>query len=194
MTKEMNMIERIKHLQEQECIADILVKEVSAHECNGCGKCLFGYEGITQLGMILHDITEKKGNGNDIGLIREAAGLMQTQSICEAGRDIAATVLAALELHGEALEEHITKRVCRAGVCRKYMTFHILPDQCTGCNECVDVCDEDAILGKRRFIHVIEQDECIQCGACLDACEEGAIVRAGAVKPRCPKKPIPCKR
>lgn len=193
MTSNMTAIEKINHLREEECIADVLLKEVSVHECIACGKCLFGYEGITQLGMILHDITEKKGTGSDIGLIREVAGLMQTESICEAGRDIAGAVLLALELHGEALSEHITRRVCRAGVCRGYMTFHILPDQCTGCNECVDACDEDAILGKRRFIHVIEQDECIRCGACVDACDEGAIIRAGAVKPRCPKKPVPCR-
>lgn len=44
------------------------------------------------------------------------------------------------------------------------MTYHILADQCTG------------------------------CGDCMDACEDDAIVRAGAEKPRCLKKPIPCKK
>ena len=73
------------------------------------------------------------------------------------------------------------------------MTYHVLAAKCTGCGDCLDACDEDAILGKKRFVHVIQQDECTQCGACMDACDEDAIVRAGAVKPRCPAKPIPCK-
>jgi NADH-quinone oxidoreductase subunit F len=58
----------------------------------------------------------------------------------------------------------------------------------------VDECDDDAILGKKKFIHVIDQDECTQCGKCVEACDEEAIVKAGAIKPRCPQKPIPCKR
>lgn len=190
----MTTMERIQKLPEHECIADVLLKEVTENECNNCGKCVFGYEGITQLRLILSDITEKKGKSSDLELMQEICQLMKSQSLCETGTEIAAAVLAAMEQHGEDLSGHITKRLCRAGVCRKFMTFHILPDQCTGCGDCVDECDEEAIIGKRRFIHVILQDECIQCGACLEACEEGAIVRAGAIKPRCPKKPIPCKR
>jgi NADH-quinone oxidoreductase subunit F len=72
------------------------------------------------------------------------------------------------------------------------VTYHIIADLCTGCTDCVDACEDDAILGKKKFVHVIDQDECIQCGACMAACEEGAIVKAGAVKPKTPKKPVPC--
>lgn len=28
------------------------------------------------------------------------------------------------------------------------MTYHILADQCTGCGDCMDECEEDAIQGK----------------------------------------------
>ncbi|MGL5435298.1 MAG: NADH-ubiquinone oxidoreductase-F iron-sulfur binding region domain-containing protein [Lachnospiraceae bacterium] len=190
----MDTMEKIRNLKETECIADILLKEVAANGCNDCGKCVFGYEGITQLRLILHDIIEKKAKSSDIALLEELCSMMKTQSLCETGIEIAAAILYAIDYHNEELVSHITKRICKAGVCRKFMTFHILPDKCTGCNDCVDECEEEAILGKSRFIHVIDQDECIQCGACLEICEEEAIVRAGAVKPRCPKKPILCKR
>jgi len=113
---------------------------------------------------------------------------MKAQSLCETGSDIAVGVLAAMEQYGEDLGGHITKRICRAGVCRKFMTFHILPDQCTGCGDCVDECGEEAILGKRRFIHVIQQDECIQCGACLEICDEGAIVPRRSRQAAMPEK------
>lgn len=190
----MSTLEKINNLKETECIADTLLKEVRVNECQTCGKCVFGYEGITQLEMTLSDITEKKGRSNDIELMKELCEMMKTQSLCEVGEEIAEAVLTALADYRQDFEEHIGKKGCRAGVCKKFMTYHILADKCTGCGDCMDECDEDAILGKNRFVHVIEQDECIQCGACLDACEEDAIIRAGTVKPRCPKKPIPCRR
>ena len=74
------------------------------------------------------------------------------------------------------------------------MTYHILPTKCVGCGECVDACEDEAILGKARFIHVIDQKACTQCGRCVSACEEGAIIMAGADKPRTPPRPIPIRK
>lgn len=190
----MNMLEKIKNLKDTECIIDVLLKEVKENECQTCGKCVFGYEGVTQLEMILSDITEKKGRSEDLGLMKDLCEMMKTQSLCETGEEIADAVLAAIKTYQTDFEEHIGKKGCKAGVCKKFMTYHILADKCTGCGDCMDECDEDAILGKIRFVHVIEQDECTQCNGCLEVCDEDAIVRAGTVKPRCPKRPIPCRR
>jgi len=190
----MNSIEKIRALKEDQCVVDVLLKEVMTHPCKDCGKCVFGYEGITQLEMILKDITEKKGNASDKVLLEELCGMMKTQSLCEEAVEIADTVAEALHTYGEIFEEHIAKKMCRAGVCKKFMTYHILANQCIGCGECMDACEDDAIIGKSKFVHIIDQDECTLCGSCLDSCEEGAIIMAGAVKPRCPKKPIPCKK
>lgn len=190
----MSSIEKIMNLKEDQCIVDVLLKEVSSHPCKDCGKCVFGYEGITQLEMILKDITEKKARGNDKALIEDLCGFMKTQSMCEDGAEIAAAALEALAKYGDVFDEHISKKTCRAGVCKKFMTYHVLANKCNGCGECIDACEDDAILGKKRFVHVIDQKECTLCGACLEACEEGAIIMAGLEKPRCPKKPIPCKK
>lgn len=190
----MSTLEKIKHLDDTECIVDILLKEVRANECQACGKCVFGYEGITQLEMILSDITEKKGRGGDLNLMKDLCEMMKSQSLCETGEEIAEALLTAMETYRTDFEDHIGKKGCRAGICKKFMTYHILADKCTGCGDCMDECDEDAILGKSRFVHVIEQEECTQCGACMKVCDEDAIVRAGTVKPRCPKRPVPCKR
>ena len=57
----MSSTEKIKGLKEDQCVVDVLLKEVQSHPCKDCGKCVFGYEGITQLEMILKDITEKMG-------------------------------------------------------------------------------------------------------------------------------------
>lgn len=190
----MSVLDRVKNLKENECIIDVLHKEACGHKCMECGKCVFGYEGITQLEMILKDITEKKGRSSDLELLSDLCGMMKQQSLCEDGEEIAAAVLTALDTYRGDFEQHIAKKACRAGNCRKFMTYHILAEQCTGCGDCMEACEDDAILGKKRFVHVIDQKECIQCGDCVEACGEDAIVRAGAEKPRCPKKPIPCKR
>lgn len=190
----MSMLDKIKNLKSTECVVDTLYQAVSQNECTECGKCVFGYEGVTQLQLILGDITEKKGKSTDLAQMQELCEMMKSQSLCETGEEIGTAVLTAIDTCREDFEDHIGKKGCRACVCRKFMTYHILADRCTGCGDCVDVCEDEAILGKAKFVHVIEQKECIQCGACMDACEEDAIVRAGAEKPKCPKRPIPCKR
>jgi ferredoxin len=85
------------------------------------------------------------------------------------------------------------RRLCQALVCESYVTFHILPDLCDGCGECVSVCPEDAIEGGKRKVHVIDQDACERCGKCYEVCNglRQAVVKAGAIKPRTPKRPIP---
>ncbi len=190
----MNTIDIVNNLKENECIVDVLFKAVSSHKCKDCGKCVFGYEGITQLEMILKDITEKRGRSTDVELLQDLCGMMKTQSLCEDGVEVAEGVLAALDTYKKDFEDHASRRGCRAGVCERFLTYHILADKCGGCGECIDACEDGAILGKKRFIHVIDQNECMQCGACVAACDCGAIIRAGAVKPKGPKRPIPCKR
>ncbi len=189
----MTTLEHVKALKDTECSVDVLLNEVRKNECKTCGKCTFGYEGINQLEMILSDITEKKGRPGDLDLMTDLCQVMREQSLCEIGEEIAAAVLEAISMYRKDFEDHIGKKGCKAGVCKKYMTYHVLAAKCIGCGDCMDVCEDDAILGKKKFVHVIVQDECTQCGKCLEACEEEAIVTAGAIKPRCPAKPIPCK-
>ncbi len=190
----MTMLERVKNLTEKECIVDVLRKELADNKCKNCGKCTFGYEGATQIEMILNDIGEKKGRPGDLELLADLCSVMKDQSMCEDGDDIALAILEALEKYRKDLEDHVSRKSCRAGVCKRFMTYHIIAGDCTGCGDCLDACPEDAILGRKKFVHVINQAECTQCGACKDACDEDAIVLAGAVKPRCPLKPIPCRR
>lgn len=188
------LTDKIYLYYEDDCILSELLGIVKEYEEQSCGRCVFGFEGITQIQMILTDITLKKGNPGDIDLLLSLYGEMKRNSLCEVGICAADTVISTITKFRGELEEHITKKTCKAAVCSRFVTFHILADQCIGCGDCMDECEEDAISGKKKFIHVIDNDECIGCGACIEACEEEAIVKAGPVKPRCPKKPIPCKK
>jgi NADH-quinone oxidoreductase subunit F len=119
---------------------------------------------------------------------------MTSQAICGEGRAIGRAVSQALDAFGPEIEGHITKKVCVAGACKAFQTYHILVSKCTGCGKCLKACDDDAILGKPKFVHVIVQKNCVQCNKCLEACPEGAVVTAGATKPKTPPKPIPVRR
>lgn len=176
------------------CMAGALSDICQLYRRETCGRCVFGHEGSHQIATIVADICRKKGKPSDLALLRDLCPVMETESLCEMGRVMAHTVLAFLDLFEAEISQHIGKKTCPAGECKAFLTVHILASKCQACNACVDACEEDAILGRPRFIHVIDQKACIQCGACLEACEHGAIVTAGAVKPKCPPKPIPFKR
>lgn len=190
----MDIRQVVNEVSEDACIVSTLHRAVCDHKCLACGNCVFGYEGATQIQLILKDMTEKKSHNDDIERITLLCEQMKKQSLCDDGIILADTVLLAFSEYQSDFLSHLNKKECRAGVCSKFVTYHIIAANCTGCGDCLDECEEDAILGKKRFVHVIEQDECTQCGDCLEACDEDAIVKAGAQKPRCPKKPIPCKR
>jgi NADH-quinone oxidoreductase subunit F len=103
-------------------------------------------------------------------------------------------VLQALDLFGPEIEAHITKKSCPSGGCPAFQTYHILVSKCTGCGKCLKACDDKAIMGKAKFVHVIDQRKCSGCDRCRSICPTHAIVRAGAKKPKCPPRPIPVKR
>lgn len=179
---------------ESDCMLQSILSVAERYLKESCGRCVFGYEGTTQNTMILKDISQKRGKSSDIGLLYDLGDQMKNHSLCEVGKILASTVISALDNFKEEIESHITRKVCKAVVCDKFVTYHILPDMCTGCTDCQDVCLDDAILGKKKYIHIIDQDECTQCGECMKVCKYEAIVKAGAIKPKGIKKPVPVKR
>lgn len=106
----MSMLDQVNNLKDTQCIVDILCKMVSENECVRCGKCVFGYEGVTQLQMILGDITEKKGKSTDMAQLQELCQMMKSQSLCETGEELGAAVLAAIDAYRSDFEDHIGKK------------------------------------------------------------------------------------
>ena len=72
-------------------------------------------------------------------------------------------------------EAHILEGRCPAKVCKGLITFTIDGPTCTGCMLCAKKCPVDAISGKKKKPHVIDQDLCIQCGVCQDVCPVDAV-------------------
>ncbi len=78
--------------------------------------------------------------------------------------------------------EHITAKRCRAVVCRDLVVYRIIPDLCTGCQRCVQVCPTGAITGPRAEVHNLDPDKCIKCRSCYEACHFGAIAGDAAAR------------
>ncbi|MBM4032583.1 MAG: 4Fe-4S dicluster domain-containing protein [Planctomycetes bacterium] len=54
----------------------------------------------------------------------------------------------------------------------------VVPEACTGCRECLDVCRAGAIMMKGK-VAWIDPARCDSDGICIPACPEGAIILAG---------------
>ncbi len=175
------------------CVVDYVKDVQRTMNQASCGKCVMGREGTWQMQEFTHDMTTGKSKIDDPNMLKELAEGIRAGAMCSVCKSAGIPVKSAMECFPEEFELHMRRKKCPTMVCKKYVTFHILPDKCTGCTDCLTKCPVDAIAGGEGLIHVIDQDLCNNCGICEEICQPGAdaIVRAGAVKPKTPEKPVP---
>ena len=172
-----------------DCIVDVTARLMNQAWESSCGKCVLCREGTLQFKTITAEMTQGKAKATDPDLLKEVGELIKVGAYCPFGRRMPQPLISALTLFADEFEEHIRKKSCAAGVCYKAEAVYvILPDRCVGCGDCINECEEDAIEGKKGFIHMIDQDMCENCGKCVNACEEEAIVKVSGKMPKLPKK------
>jgi NAD-dependent dihydropyrimidine dehydrogenase PreA subunit len=54
-------------------------------------------------------------------------------------------------------------------------TLELLPEQCTGCGRCLEVCPHQVFAVKDRKAVILDRDRCMECGACTNNCAFGAL-------------------
>jgi len=163
-------------MDQDTCMVDVaryfmdFLKEESCGQCNPCR------EGIKQVLNILTDICQGNGREGDIELLEELGSMIQKFSLCGLGTSAPNPVLTTILYFRDEYEAHIRDKKCAAGVCKNLFHYEIDLETCTGCQLCAKKCPHEAIIGKKKEPHLLEQEKCIKCGICYESCKFGAVV------------------
>ena len=161
-------------LDEDTCMVDVARYFINFLMDESCGKCTPCREGLFAMNNILTRITEGEGKEGDIELLEEICFTVKEASLCQLGQSAPNPVLSTIRYFRDEYEEHIKDKKCRAGVCKKLVTYSI-NDNCTGCHVCAVNCPVNAISGNVKEMHSIDPDVCIKCGICYEVCKFNAV-------------------
>ena len=106
-------------IDESACIIDIACMLMSFAQNECCGKCVIGRLGTTQILNILQDITNGRGQTEDIDLLIELSESMSLGSLCPLGGGAPGPIMSILKYFRDELEAHIEQHRCPAGVCQE---------------------------------------------------------------------------
>lgn len=149
---------------------------LSGPMCGKCFPCALGtYEARVRLG----NIVSGRGTEADLSAIRRISDEMLLTSRCKKGKDTAEFILEWMAT--DAFREHIGGR-CPERDCGAYIEYRIIPEACTLCGLCKDVCKDNAIIGEKKVPYrsgylpfEIRQKRCTKCGECIKVCPSDAI-------------------
>ncbi len=173
---------------ETDCMVQKTMDQLTQYRKASCGKCVFCREGLIQLEYMQRETSAARGKMDYLSLTKEIGEAMAANSLCTVGQESPAAALDACEKFGEEYEAHIKKNKCPAGVCSSFVRIYIDPQACQGCGDCMDVCPQDCIEGKPRYIHMIDEFDCTKCGKCIEACENNAILQTAGKLPKLPDR------
>jgi NADH-quinone oxidoreductase subunit F len=164
-------------IDDDNCIVDIAKFYLQFTVEESCGKCTPCRVGNKRLYEMLTAITEGKSTVEDLETMRKLAETIKLTALCGLGQTAPNPVLSTLNYFYDEYLAHVEQKICPAGVCQALLRYFITPEKCIGCTRCSKACPVNAISGKVKEAHVIDQDVCIKCGACFEVCPVSAITK-----------------
>ena len=160
-------------------IAKFYLEFTCEESCGKCSPCRIGNKRMLE---ILTKITEGNGTMDDLQELRNLAAVIKDTALCGLGQTSPNPVLSTLDNFWDEYVEHVVDKKCRAGVCKKLMSYEIDKEKCIGCGKCAKNCPAEAISktdyiapGHKLPSMVIDTTKCIKCGACISGCKFNAI-------------------
>ena len=160
-------------------IAKFYLEFTCEESCGKCSPCRVGNKRMLE---ILTKITEGNGTMDDLQELRNLAAVIKDTALCGLGQTSPNPVLSTLDNFWDEYVEHVVDKKCRAGVCKKLMSYVIDKEVCIGCGKCAKNCPAEAISktdyiapGHKLPSMVIDSSKCIKCGACISGCKFNAI-------------------
>jgi NADH-quinone oxidoreductase subunit F len=163
-------------MDENTCMVDLARYFLDFLQNESCGKCVPCHEGIKRMLEILIDITQGKGNEEDLELLQELAETVKDFSLCGLGQTAPNTVLSTLRDFRDEYDAHVRNKKCAAGICKALIEYFVIEGKCTGCGACLKQCCHEAIQGELKKTHWIDPLKCTRCGICRDVCTFEAIM------------------
>ncbi|HUV09030.1 MAG TPA: NADH-quinone oxidoreductase subunit NuoF [Spirochaetia bacterium] len=162
-------------MDEDTCMVEVARYFLGFTQDESCGKCTPCREGTRHMLNILENITQGKGQEQDIELLLQMGEMIKETSLCGLGDSAPNPVITTIKYFRDEYEAHIREKRCPAKICKALIQYSILEDKCTGCTLCAKNCPVAAITGERKLVHVIDQEKCIKCGICQSVCKFDAV-------------------
>ncbi|MBE9469889.1 MAG: NADH-quinone oxidoreductase subunit NuoF [Chloroflexi bacterium] len=105
-------------MDEDTCMVDVTKFFLTFTQAESCGKCIPCRWGTKQMLDILDDISNGRGNPEDIELLLELAESVKDSSLCGLGQTAPNPVLTSIRYFRDEYEEHIKRHHCPAAVCK----------------------------------------------------------------------------
>jgi NADH-quinone oxidoreductase subunit F len=163
------------------CMVDLAKYYMEFLSEESCGKCTTCREGINTLLKILTNITEGKGELEDIDLLLQLSETIRDASLCGLGKTSPNPVVTSIQYFRDEYVDHIVNKKCSAGVCKNLTRYYIEQSTCIGCGLCKRKCPVNAIVGNKKEPHIIDLEKCIKCGSCYNNCPTNAVKIGGVV-------------
>ena len=162
-------------MDEDNCMVDVARFFLDFTVDESCGKCTPCRIGTRRLLEMLDKITTGQAALEDLDKMEELCLHIKNNSLCALGQTAPNPVLSTLKYFRDEYVAHVVDKRCPAGVCKSLLRYVINPEACKGCTLCAKKCPANAISGKVKEAHEIDQAKCIKCGVCMESCKFDAI-------------------